>query len=66
MAKDIQHKQEAMYDGPDLFYRTDRTDTSDGDVYNRKLLKTGFVGEGLSYGQEGHLPKDWEIYDPNK
>jgi hypothetical protein len=62
MAKDIQRKQETIYDGSDLFYQTDSTSYSDGRVYNGKSLKIGFAGEGLPYGKEDYLAKDWEIY----
>jgi hypothetical protein len=62
IAKDIQHKQETIYDGSDLFYQTDNTGHSDGGVYNGKPLKAGFAGEGLPYGKEDYLAKDWEIY----
>jgi hypothetical protein len=64
MEKDIQHKQETIYDGSDLLYQTDRMDYSDGGVYNGKLLKVGFAGEGLPYGKKDYLAKDWEIYTP--
>jgi len=60
--KDIKHKQETIYDGSDLFYQTDNADYSDGGVYNGKPLKMGFAGEGLPYGKEDYLAKDWEIY----
>jgi hypothetical protein len=63
IAKDIQHKQEKNYDGSDLFYQTDFVDYSDGGVYNGKQLKVGFAGEGLPYGKEDFLAKDWEIYN---
>jgi hypothetical protein len=63
IAKDIQRKQETIYDGSDLFYQTDNTaGYSDGGVYNGKPLKIGFAGEGLPYGKEDFLAKDWEIY----
>jgi hypothetical protein len=62
MAKDIQHKQETIYDGSDLFYKTDNAGPSDGGVYNGMPLKVGFAGEGLPYGKEDYLAKDWEIY----
>jgi len=62
IAKDIQHKQETIYDGSDLFYQTYNADYSDGGVYNGKLLKVGFAGEGLPYGKEDYLANDWEIY----
>jgi hypothetical protein len=64
MAKDIQRKKETIYDGSDLFYQTDNAGYSDGGVYNGKPLKVGFAGEGLPYGKEGYLAKDWEIYMP--
>jgi hypothetical protein len=64
MAKDIQHKQETIYDGSDLFYQTDSADYSDGGVYNGKPFKAGSAGEGLPYGKEDYLAKDWEIYIP--
>jgi hypothetical protein len=62
MARDIQHKRETIYDGSDLFYQTDKTNYSDGEVYNGMHLKVGFAGEGLPYGKEDFLAKDWEIY----
>ena len=62
MGKDIQRKQETVYDGADLFYQTDKSDNSDGGVYNGKPLKTGFAGERLPYGKEDYLATDWEIY----
>jgi len=62
IANDIQHKQETIYDGSDLFFQTDKTDYSDGGVYNGKSLKKGFAGEGLPYGKEDYLANDWEIY----
>jgi hypothetical protein len=62
IAQDIQRKQETVYDGSDLFYQTDKIDYSDGGVYNGKTLKIGFSGEGLPYGKEDYLAKDWEIY----
>jgi hypothetical protein len=62
IAQDIQHKQETVYDGSDLFYKTDKTGYSDGGVYNGKPLKIGSAGEGLPYGKEDYLAKDWEIY----
>jgi hypothetical protein len=62
MAKDIQHKRATIYDGSDLFYQTDKTDHSDGGVHNGQQLKVGFAGEGLPYGKEDYLAKDWEIY----
>jgi hypothetical protein len=64
MQRDIQRKQETVYDGADLFYQTDKSDCSDGGVYNGKPLKIGFAGEGLPYGEEDYLAKDWEIYAP--
>jgi hypothetical protein len=63
MFKEIKHKQETIYDGSDLFYQTDIVDYSDGGVYNGKPLKIGFAGEGLPYGKEDFLSKDWEIYE---
>jgi hypothetical protein len=66
MAKDIQHKRETIYDGSDLFYQTNTTGYSDGEVYNGMPLKVGFAGEGLPYGKEDFLAKDWEIYMPDK
>jgi hypothetical protein len=63
IAKDIQRKQETIYDGSDLFYQTDKPGPSDGGVYNGKSLKKGFAGEGLPYGKEDYMAKDWEIYD---
>jgi hypothetical protein len=60
--KDIQIKQETIYDSSDLFYQIDKTDYSDGGVYNGMALKVGFAGEGLPYGKEDYLAKDWEIY----
>jgi hypothetical protein len=66
MAKDIQRKRETIYDGSDLFYQTDKTEGySDGGVHNGKRLKVGFAGEGLPYGREDYLAKDWEIYMPD-
>jgi len=65
IAEDIQHKKETIYDGSDLFYKSDITDYSDGGVYNGKPLKLGFAGEGLPYGKEDYLAKDWEIYTEN-
>jgi hypothetical protein len=62
IAKDIQHKRETIYDGSDLFYQTHSADYSDGGVYNRQPLKIGFAGEGLPYGKEDYLAKDWEIF----
>jgi hypothetical protein len=62
MAKDIQHKRETLYDGSNLFYQTDTTDHSDGGVYNGMPLKVKYGGEGLPYGKEDFLAKDWEIY----
>jgi len=64
IAKNIQRKQETVYDGSDLFYQTDKTDYSDGGVYNGKPLKVGFAGEGLPYGRKDYLANDWEIYSP--
>jgi hypothetical protein len=65
MANDIQRKRETIYDGPDLFYQTDKPDCSDGGVCNGKSLKIGFAGEGLPYGKEDYLARDWEIYMPD-
>jgi len=62
IARDIQHKQETIYDGSDLFYQTDSAGYSDDEIYNGKPLKVGFAGEGLPYGKEDYLAKDWEIY----
>jgi hypothetical protein len=62
MAKDIQRKQETIYDGSDLFYQTDSADYSDGGVRSGQPLKKGVAGEGLPYGKEDYLAKDWEIY----
>jgi hypothetical protein len=62
MANDIQHKRETIYDGSDLFYQTDKAGPSDGGVYNGMRLKVEFAGEGLPYGKEDYLAKDWEIY----
>ena len=62
LVKDIQHKQETVYDGSDLFYQTNAEEYSDGGVYNGKPLKVGFCGEGLPYGKEDYLAKDWEEY----
>ena len=62
IAKDIQHKRETIYDGSDLFFQTDNAGYSDGEVYNGKPLRAGFAGEGLPYGKEDYLAKDWEIY----
>jgi hypothetical protein len=62
IAEDIQRKQETIYDGSDLFYQTDNADYSDGGVYNGMQLKVSFAGEGLPYGKEDYLAKDWEIY----
>jgi hypothetical protein len=64
MAEDIQYKRVNIYDGFDLFYQTEKTDYSDGEVYNGKPLKVGFDGEGLPYGKKDYLAKDWEIYIP--
>jgi hypothetical protein len=64
MAKDIQRKQETVYDGSELFFQTDKTEYSDGGVYNGKPLKIGFAGEGLPYGRKDFLANDWEIYSP--
>ena len=64
MDKDIQHKKETIYDGDDLFYQTDKSDCSDGGVYNGMSLKEGANGKGLPYGKEDYLAKDWEIYEP--
>jgi hypothetical protein len=60
--KDIQKKQETVHDGSDLFYQTDKTDYSDGEVYNGKALEVGFDGERFPYGEKDYLAKDWEIY----
>jgi hypothetical protein len=65
MEKDIQRKQETVYDGSDLFYQTDKTGPSDGEVYNGKPLRVKFAGEGLPYGRNDFLAKDWEIYKPD-
>jgi hypothetical protein len=62
MTKDIQHKKETIYDGSDLFFQTETTGYSDGGVYNGMSLKLGFAGEGLPYGREDYLAKDWEIF----
>jgi len=62
IVKDIQNKRETIYDGSDLFFQTDIEGYSDGGVYNGKPLKVGFDGEGLPYGKEDFLAKDWEIY----
>jgi len=62
IAKDIKHKQEFIYNGSDLYFQTDIQGLSDGGVYNGKLLRLGFCGEGLPYGREDYLAKDWEIY----
>jgi hypothetical protein len=62
ISKDIKKKRETIYDGSDLFFKTDKADYSDGGVYNGKLLKVGPSGEGLPYGEEDYLAKDWEIY----
>jgi hypothetical protein len=45
-----------------LFYQTGKTGCSDGGVYNGMPLKAGFAGEGLPYGKDDYLAKDWEIY----
>jgi hypothetical protein len=63
--KDLQWKQENIYDKSDLFYQTDKTDFSDGRVYNGKPLKIGFGGTGLPYGEKDYLAKDWEVYLPD-
>jgi hypothetical protein len=63
--KDLQWKQENIYDGSDLFYQTDKMDFSDGRVYNGKPLKIGFGGKGLPYGEKDYLAKDWEVYLPD-
>ena len=66
ISKDIHLKRETVYDGSDLFFQTDYPEFSDGGVYNGKLLKIGFGGEGLPYGEKDYLAKDWELYiDPN-
>jgi len=65
IAKDIQYKKATLYDGADLFYKTDIAGYSDGEVYNGKPLKVGFAGEGLPYGKEDYLANDWEIYTEN-
>jgi hypothetical protein len=65
IAENIQHKRENIYDGSDLFYQTDKTDYSDGGVYNGQSLKVRFAGESLPYGKEDYLAKDWEIYIPD-
>jgi hypothetical protein len=65
MAQDIQHKREIIYDGSDLFYQTNITGYSDGGVYNGKPLKIEYTGNGLPYGKEDYLAKDWEIYTPD-
>ena len=63
IAKDLQCKQETIYDGSDLFFKTDAPEYSDGGVYNGKPLKIGYAGKGLPYGKEDYLAKDWEIYE---
>jgi hypothetical protein len=65
MENDLQRKQETVYDGSDLFYQTSKTGYSDGGVYNGMPLKIGFAGEGLPYGKDDYLAKDWEIYKPD-
>lgn len=62
MTKDIQYKRETIYDGSDLYFKTDKMDYSDGGTYNGKLLRVGFAGEGLPYGKEDYLAKDWIVY----
>jgi hypothetical protein len=62
VAEDIQRKRETIYDGSDLFYQTDIAGYSDGEVYNGMPLKVRFAGDGLPYGEEDFLAKDWEIY----
>lgn len=62
MEKDIQCKRETVYDGSDLFYQTEKTGYSDGEVYNGMSLIVGLGGKGLPYGREDYLAKDWEIY----
>jgi hypothetical protein len=62
MRKDLQRKQETIYDGSDLFYQTDKADYSDGGVYNGQTLKVSFNGEGLPYGKKDYLANDWEFY----
>ncbi|MDR3302773.1 MAG: hypothetical protein LBT01_09655 [Spirochaetaceae bacterium] len=66
MHNDLQKKQENIYDGSDLFYRTDKIDYSDGGVYNGKPLKIGFAGAGLPYGKKDYMAKDWEVYEPDE
>jgi hypothetical protein len=65
IANDIQRKKEKIYDGSDLFYKTDKAGYSDGGVCNNKELKLGFDGEGLPYGKEDYMAKDWEVYKEN-
>ena len=59
LSKDIQNKKETIYDGSDLFFQTDVMDYSDGGVYNGMPFKMKFGGEGLPYGKEDYLAKDW-------
>jgi len=66
IVKDIQKKEKTIYDGSDLFYKTDKAGYSDGGVYDGQPLKLGFAGEGLPYGKEDYLAKDWEIYTESK
>ncbi|MDR2658455.1 MAG: hypothetical protein LBC27_00485 [Spirochaetaceae bacterium] len=65
LKKVTRRKQETVYDGSDLFYQTDVTGYSDGDAYNGKSFKLGYNGEGLPYGKEDYLAKDWEFYMPD-
>jgi hypothetical protein len=60
--KDIHCKQMNIYDGSDLYFQTDKEGLSDGGVYNGMQLKNALSGEGLPYGKEDYLAKDWEIY----
>jgi len=62
IAKDIHKKEKTIYDGSDLFYKTDNEGYSDGGIYNGMPLKLGYAGEGLPYGKEDYMAKDWEIY----
>ena len=62
MQKDIQKKRETIYDNAALFYQSDKMDFSDGGVYSGKTLKIGYCGDGLPYGKEDYLAKDWELY----
>jgi len=65
MARDLRRKREEVFDGSDLFYRTDiGAGYSDGGVYNGMPLKMGFGGDGLPYGEKDFLAKDWEFYLP--